>query len=199
MNRQATKPGGEAEESDDKASLITSRVGREHRAEFGFDPEEVDRIDATDGRAFVCDLLAGITVAIVALPLAIGFAIASGMTPAQGLWTAIVGGFLISFFGGSRVQIGGPTGAFVPIIAGIVAAQGHGGLAVATLLAGVMLIVMGALRLGARDQKVFRLWCCVIAVALFFLLILARRLLSISSRTIRCLERVCFVSELRFL
>jgi SulP family sulfate permease len=102
-----------------------------------------------NGSAFLRDLLAGITVAIVALPLAIGFGIASGVTPAQGLWTAIIGGFLISAFGGSRVQIGGPTGAFVPIIAGIVAAQGYGGLAVATLLAGVMLIGMGALRLGA--------------------------------------------------
>jgi SulP family sulfate permease len=109
----------------------------------------LDSLRGYDVRAFVRDLLAGITVAIVALPLAIGFGIASGVTPAQGIWTAIIGGFLISAFGGSRVQIGGPTGAFVPIIAGIVAAQGYGGLALATLLAGVMLVVMGMLRLGA--------------------------------------------------
>src|SRR5882757_1612106 len=112
-------------------------------------PQLFDYLHGYDGRAFLHDLLAGITVAIVALPLAIGFGIASRVTPTQGLWTAIIGGFLISAFGGSRVQIGGPTGAFVPIIAGIVAAQGYGGLAVATLMAGVMLIAMGALRLGA--------------------------------------------------
>jgi SulP family sulfate permease len=107
-----------------------------------------DSLRGYDGRAFVRDLLAGITVAIVALPLAIGFGIASGVTPAQGIWTAIIGGFLISAFGGSQVQIGGPTGAFVPIIAGIVAAQGYGGLALATLMAGAMLVAMGMLRLG---------------------------------------------------
>jgi SulP family sulfate permease len=111
-------------------------------------PQLFDYLHGYDGRAFLHDLLAGITVAIVALPLAIGFGIASRVTPTQGLWTAIIGGFVISAFGGSRVQIGGPTGAFVPIIAGIVAAQGYGGLAVATLMAGVMLIAMGALRLG---------------------------------------------------
>ena len=111
-------------------------------------PHLFDCLRGYDGRAFLRDLLPGITVAIVALPLAIGFGIASGVTPTQGLWTAIIGGFLISAFGGSRVQIGGPTGAFVPIIAGIVAAQGYAGLAVATLMAGLMLIAMGALRLG---------------------------------------------------
>ena len=111
-------------------------------------PPLFEYLQGYDGRAFLGDLLAGITVAIVALPLAIGFGIASGVTPAQGLWTAIIGGFLISAFGGSRVQIGGPTGAFVPILAGIVAAQGYGGLAVATLMAGMMLIAMGVLRLG---------------------------------------------------
>jgi SulP family sulfate permease len=109
----------------------------------------LDSLRGYDGRGFLRDLLAGITVAIVALPLAIGFGIASGVTPAQGIWTAIIGGFLISAFGGSRVQIGEPTGAFVPIIAGIVAAQGYSGLALATLLAGAMLVAMGMLRLGA--------------------------------------------------
>src|SRR4029434_5826825 len=113
-------------------------------------PQLFDCLHGYDGRAFLHDLLAGITVAIVALPLAIGFGIASGVTPTQGLWTAIIGGFLIAAFAGSRVQIGGPTGAFVPIIAGIVAAQGYGGLAVATLMAGVMLLGMGALSLRGR-------------------------------------------------
>lgn len=98
---------------------------------------------------FSRDLGAGLTVGVIALPLAIGFGIASGVTPAQGLWTAIVAGFLISTLGGSRFQIGGPTGAFVPLLASIVAAHGYGGLALATMMAGVMLIVMGALRLGA--------------------------------------------------
>src|SRR5437588_1626611 len=97
---------------------------------------------------FLSDLAAGVTVGIVALPLAIGFAIASGVRPGQGLWTAIIAGFLISALGGSKVQIGGPTGAFVPILAGIVAAYGYNGLALATLMAGIMLVLMGALRLG---------------------------------------------------
>jgi SulP family sulfate permease len=97
---------------------------------------------------FWSDLGAGVTVGIVALPLAIGFGIASGVQPGQGLWTAIIAGLLISVFGGSRVQIGGPTGAFVPILAGIVAAHGYGGLAVATVMAGVILVVMGMMRLG---------------------------------------------------
>jgi SulP family sulfate permease len=100
---------------------------------------------ATD---FLNDLSAGITVGVIALPLAIGFGIASGVTPGQGLWTAIIGGFAISALGGSRHQIGGPTGAFVPVLAAVVAAHGFGGLALATMLAGVMLIITGALRLG---------------------------------------------------
>lgn len=99
-------------------------------------------------RTFLHDLGAGITVGVVALPLAIGFAIASGVTPGQGLWTAIIAGFLISAFGGSRVQIGGPTGAFVPILGGIVATHGYEGLAIATVLAGVILLGMGFCRLG---------------------------------------------------
>lgn len=101
-----------------------------------------------DRAAFLRDLAAGFTVGIVALPLAIGFGIASGVTPAQGLWTAIIGGFLISAFGGSKVQVGGPTGAFIPILGAIVATHGYSGLAVATVLAGIMLVIMGALRLG---------------------------------------------------
>src|SRR5262247_2613433 len=88
------------------------------------------------------DALAGLVVGVVALPLAIAFAIASGVRPEQGLYTAIVAGFLISAFGGSRVQIGGPTGAFVVIVAGVVAQFGTDGLAVATLIAGALLIGM---------------------------------------------------------
>lgn len=98
---------------------------------------------------FLADLTAGVIVGIVALPLAIAFAIASGVTPDRGLITAIVAGFLISALGGSRVQIGGPTGAFVVIVYGIVHDYGLEGLTVATLLAGVILVVMGAARLGS--------------------------------------------------
>ena len=95
------------------------------------------------------DLIAGVIVGIVALPLAIAFAIASGLPPERGLYTAIVAGFIISLLGGSRVQIGGPTGAFVVIVAGIVQHYGVDGLLVATLMAGVMLIAFGLLRFGA--------------------------------------------------
>src|SRR3989442_3676782 len=108
----------------------------------------LDSLSGYDRAAFLRDLAAGITVGIVALPLAIGFGIASGVTPAQGLWTAIIAGFLIWALGGTKVQIGGPTGAFVPILAGIVAAYGYEGLVIATLMAGVILVLMGALKLG---------------------------------------------------
>jgi SulP family sulfate permease len=97
----------------------------------------------------VADAIAGVIVGIVALPLAIAFGIASGVTPVQGLYTAIVAGFIISALGGSRVQIGGPTGAFVVIVYGIVQRYGIDGLAVATLMAGVILIALGVARLGA--------------------------------------------------
>ena len=95
------------------------------------------------------DMIAGVIVGIVALPLAIAFAIASGLPPERGLYTAIVAGFLISLLGGSRVQIGGPTGAFVVIVSGIVAQHGVDGLVIATLMAGFILIAFGVLRLGA--------------------------------------------------
>ena len=97
---------------------------------------------------FRSDLLAGVTVGIIAVPLAMAFAIACGLPPARGLFTAVVAGFLISFLGGSRVQIGGPTGAFVIIVAEIVAQHGYAGLAIATALAGVILIAMGLGRMG---------------------------------------------------
>src|SRR5687767_10054224 len=100
-------------------------------------------------KQFYSDLAAGMTVGIVALPLAIAFAIASGVKPEQGLYTAIIAGFLISLLGGSRAQISGPTGAFVVIIYGIVQQYGYDGLAVATLIAGLLLMLMGLFRMGA--------------------------------------------------
>src|SRR3954469_17753339 len=97
---------------------------------------------------FFADLSAGVTVAIIALPLAIGFAIASGVAPQQGLWTGIVAGLAVALLGGSRFQIAGPTGAFVPVLFSIVAQYGYGGLALAAMMAGVMLIAVGALKMG---------------------------------------------------
>ena len=97
---------------------------------------------------FIKDVIAGIIVAIIALPLSIALALASGVTPEKGIYTAITAGFVISFLGGSRVQIAGPTAAFATIVAGIVAKNGMDGLIVATLLAGVILMLMGFLRLG---------------------------------------------------
>lgn len=98
---------------------------------------------------FLADMLAGLTVAMVAIPLSLAIAIASGADPATGLITAIVGGFLISLLGGSRVQIGGPTGAFIVVVFGVIATHGYDGLVLATLMAGVMLVVAGLLRAGS--------------------------------------------------
>ncbi len=100
-------------------------------------------------QTFVSDLIAGVIVAVIALPLAIAFAIASGVSPEQGLITAIIAGFIVSFFGGSNFLIGGPTGAFIIIIVGVVQGYGIGGLMIATMLAGFFLIVMGFCRMGA--------------------------------------------------
>ena len=102
-----------------------------------------------DRTQFARDLLAGVVVGVVALPLAIAFAIASGVTPDRGLWTAIVAGFIVAALGGSRVQIAGPTGAFVVIVYGIVQKYGVDGLLVATLMAGVLLVIFGVAKLGA--------------------------------------------------
>ena len=101
------------------------------------------------GGIFFKDLTAGIIVGIVALPLAIAFAIASGVKPEQGLYTAIIAGLIISVLSGSRVQIGGPTGAFIVIVYGIVQKFGYDGLAIATLIAGILLVVMGIVKMGA--------------------------------------------------
>jgi len=111
-------------------------------------PQLVTSLQRYTARDLGADALAGIIVGIVALPLAIAFGVASGVSPAQGVYTAIVAGFLISALGGSTVQIGGPTGAFVVIVFGIVAQYGYAGLAVATMMAGVLMILMGVARLG---------------------------------------------------
>ncbi|HQR60819.1 MAG TPA: SulP family inorganic anion transporter [Methylophilaceae bacterium] len=100
------------------------------------------------------NLLAGVIVGIVALPLAMAFAIASGAKPEQGLYTAIVAGALTSLFGGSRLQIAGPTGAFIVILSGITAKYGIEGLQVATLMAGVMLLLMGFAKLGGAIKYI---------------------------------------------
>jgi sulfate permease, SulP family len=97
---------------------------------------------------FGADVLAGITVAMVALPLSLAIAIASGADPAQGIVTAVIGGFFISLAGGSRVQIGGPTGAFIVVVFSIIAEQGYDGLVIATFMAGVLLVIAGYLRMG---------------------------------------------------
>ena len=112
-------------------------------------PKLFDTIKTYTLRQFYSDAMAGTIVGIVALPLAIAFAIASGVSPERGLFTAVIGGLVISLLGGSRVQIGGPTGAFVVIVYGIVQQYGIDGLAAATLIAGVLLIIMGLARFGS--------------------------------------------------
>ena len=114
-------------------------------------PRLLSSIKTYNKETFLKDLMAGIIVGIVALPLAIAFGIASGVTPEKGIVTAIVAGFIISLLGGTKVQIGGPTGAFIVIIYGIVSNPEYGiqGLLIATMLAGVILIALGAFRLGA--------------------------------------------------
>jgi len=107
-------------------------------------------------QTLVADLVAGLTVGLVALPLAMAFGIASGVPPQAGLYTAVVAGFLISALGGSRVQIGGPTGAFVVIVAAIIAKFGVSGLLMVTLMAGVLLVLMGITGLGAAVKFIPR-------------------------------------------
>src|SRR6516225_7931352 len=105
---------------------------------------------------FVHDLLAGITVGLVALPLAMAFAIASGVPPQAGIYCAIVTGFLISALGGSKTQIGGPTGAFVVVVAAIVAAHGVDGLFMCTVMAGILLVIMGVTGMGTAVKFIPR-------------------------------------------
>ncbi len=113
-----------------------------------FHPKILSTLRNYTKEQFYADAMAGIIVGIVALPLAIAFGIASGVTPEKGIFTAIIAGFIISIFGGSKVQIGGPTGAFIVIVYGIVQQFGVAGLVIATMIAGVILILMGLLRLG---------------------------------------------------
>ncbi len=134
-------------------------------------PKLFDTLKDYSKEQLVKDIIAGIIVAIIALPLSIALAIASGVGPEQGLYTAIIAGFFISFFGGSRVQIGGPTAAFVVIIYGIVTQYGTDGLIVATILAGIMLVIMGLCRFGSLIKyipyTITTGFTCGIAVTLF--------------------------------
>ena len=116
---------------------------------FEFKPKLYTALKNYSKELFMADLMAGIIVGIVALPLAIAFGIASGVSPEKGIITAIIAGFIISLLGGSKVQIGGPTGAFIVIIYGIIQQYGEAGLIVATLMAGVILILLGVFKLGA--------------------------------------------------
>ena len=113
-----------------------------------FQPKLVSALKHYSKEKFMTDLMAGIIVGIVALPLAIAFGIASGVSPEKGLITAIIGGFIVSALGGSSIQIGGPTGAFIVIVYGIIQNFGLEGLAIATVVAGILLVIMGALKLG---------------------------------------------------
>jgi SulP family sulfate permease len=119
-------------------------------------PKSVQALQNYDKRKFLSDLVAGITVGFVAVPLAMAFAIASGMTPEAGLYCAVVAGFLISAFGGSSTQIGGPTGAFVVVVFGIVARYGIDGLYLCTLLAGIILVILGVTGLGTAVKYIPR-------------------------------------------
>ncbi|NDV57616.1 SulP family inorganic anion transporter [Bacteroides sp. 519] len=117
--------------------------------QFPFKPKLFSTLKNYSKENFMADLMAGIIVGIVALPLAIAFGIASGVSPEKGIITAIIAGFIISFLGGSKVQIGGPTGAFIVIVYGIIQQYGESGLIIATIMAGVLLILLGVFRLGA--------------------------------------------------
>src|SRR5689334_15696889 len=109
---------------------------------MGFSPRLLESIRSYDRHLAAADILAGITVGLVALPLAMAFSIASGLSPQAGIYCAVVTGFLVSALGGSRVQIAGPTGAFVVVVAGIVTKYGVDGLFMCTMMAGVMLVAM---------------------------------------------------------
>lgn len=122
----------------------------------GFLPKSVLCLRGYDARTFASDAVAGVTVGLVALPLAMAFAISSGVPPQAGIYCAIVAGFLISALGGSRTQIGGPTGAFVIVVSGIVAAHGLDGLFMCTLMAGVFLMLLGVTGLGAAVNYIPR-------------------------------------------
>lgn len=117
-----------------------------------FKPYLLKSLKGYTGEQFSADLIAGITVGVVALPLAMAFAIASGVKPEAGIFTAIIAGFIISALGGSRVQIGGPAGAFIVIVYGIIANYGLANLLLSTIMAGVLLFVMGLTRVGSLTR-----------------------------------------------
>src|SRR6266481_4155195 len=121
---------------------------------ISFRPKLVDALRNYSSETFFADLVAGITVGIVAIPLAMAFAIASGVKPEAGIFTAVIAGFLISALGGSRVAIGGPTGAFVVILYGIGQHYGSNNLALCTILAGIILFIMGFARLGTMIKYI---------------------------------------------
>src|SRR2546423_9920713 len=150
-----------------------SNQSREYWMKFGlpFHPRLAETLKNYSRSDLFADLIAGFTVGIVALPLAMAFGIASGVKPEAGICTAVVAGFLISALGGSRVQIGGPTGAFVVIVYGIIAKYGLGNLLICTVMAGVMLLVMGLTRMGTMIKfipyPVTMGFTCGIAVLIF--------------------------------
>src|SRR3954447_7999068 len=119
-------------------------------------PKSILALRGYTRRDLLSDLIAGVTVGLVALPLAMAFAISSGVPPEAGIYTAVVAGFVVSALGGSRCQIAGPTGAFVVIVAGIVTKFGTSGLLTCTLMAGAMLVVMGLTGLGAAVRYIPR-------------------------------------------
>ena len=129
--------------------FTNNKKGHKMASKERFTPVFFEVIKDYSFSLFKRDLFAGITVGIVAIPLALAFAIASGATPSQGIFTAVIAGFFISFLGGSRYQIGGPTGAFVIIIYGIIAQHGYNGLIIATIMAGIILIFLGIAKVGS--------------------------------------------------
>ena len=126
-----------------------SNTNTKRRSGIDFQPKLFSSLRGYDKATLSKDIMAGIIVGIVAIPLAIAFGIASGVGPTEGLITAIIAGFIISALGGSKVQIGGPTGAFIVIIYGIIQQFGLAGLAIATVLAGLMQVLMGVFKLGS--------------------------------------------------
>ena len=144
MEQHSYGKGSSSPNAQKKLKLLS----RSH-SQCMFKPEIFTTLKNYNRAQFSKDVMAGLIVGIVALPLAIAFAIASGVSPEKGLYTAVIAGFIVSAMGGSRVQIGGPTGAFIVIVYGIVQVHGVNGLIIATFMAGVMLIIMGFARLGA--------------------------------------------------
>ena len=129
-------PARWSDTASSRCEIFSARVNPTPGPTPAFLPKSFVALRGYSRRQFLADLLAGVVVGIVALPLALAFAIASGVPPERGIYTAIVAGFLISALGGSRVQIGGPTGAFVVIVYGIVARFGYDGLVICTMMAG---------------------------------------------------------------